>query len=38
MARARFPAGTTAPIQLFAAGAQTASPIPTPNRVAARKA
>ena len=35
MARARRPAGTIAPIQLLAAGAQTASPIPTPRRVAA---
>ena len=35
MARARCPAGTSAPIQLLAAGAQTASPIPTPKRVAA---
>jgi hypothetical protein len=35
MARARCPAGTSPAIQLVAAGAHAASPIPTPNRVAA---
>src|ERR1039457_3261863 len=35
MARARRAAGTRSPIQLLAAGAHTASPIPTPNREAA---
>jgi hypothetical protein len=34
MARARRSGGTTSPIQLVAAGAHTASPIPTPRRVA----
>lgn len=34
MARARRSAGTRSPIQLAATGAHTASPIPTPSRVA----
>ena len=34
MARARRDAGTRSPIQLVAAGVHTASPIPTPSRVA----
>ena len=38
MARARRAAGTRSPIQLVAAGAQTASPIPTPRRVANKTA
>jgi len=38
MARARRPAGTRSPIQLVAAGAHTASPIPTPSRVASSTA
>ena len=38
MARARCPAGTRSPIQLAAAGVQTASPIPTPSRVASSMA
>ena len=34
MARARCATGIRSPIQLVAAGVQTASPIPTPRRVA----
>lgn len=38
MARARREAGTRSPIQLAAAGVHTASPIPTPKRVASSRA